>query len=335
MHNLTLGGTPAQMGQQHGSMMAGRVQLPPLAPAQVALADACEAAAIDHTPALVDEMRAFAEAARVPYGQFKAFMLTAPLAQTLPTCSAVAVLPARSADGCLMVGRNYDFTYFPSQQGATTYSTAPAQGYAHVGNSDIWIGREDGLNEAGLFVAMSATFLPGARAGLPFWFIVRHLLEQCASVDGAVAWIEAIPHAQSRNYMLADATQALVIEASIDGVAVREPEDGLLVMTNHPALPDLRPRAAFVPDDSPVRYDRLRALPEDGVTLDDLQAALNDREHFVCAHGEVYGQPFGTIWSMMARPAESYLAIAPGTGDNSGVMAYRRVPCSKSAHFHN
>lgn len=333
MHELTLRGTPTQMGTAHGALMAqNELQLPQLAPDMVKLAAECAEVTNQYAPEFIEEMRAFAEAARVPYDTLKTFTLTIPLQQTMPSCSVVAVMPERSADGKLMVGRNYDFAYNISWDDATTFHTYPEQGYAHTGNSDIWIGREDGLNEAGLFVAMSATFIPGVKAGLPFWFIVRGLLERCATVEEAVALIQSMPHAQSRNYMLADATRAIVAEASIDGVYIHEPEDGILVMTNHPAHPELKGRG-FAPEDSPVRYKRLRTLSTDGVTQDDMQIALNDRENHVCAHFNVDGQPFGTIWSMIAWPERRQLAIARGTGDNEGTMTYRsyEAACSKSA----
>lgn len=324
MHEVTLRGTPAQMGAQHGAIMA-QVGLPPMPiePAMRQLADACEAVTLKHTPELVEEMRAFAEAAHIPYDALKTFTLTIPLQQTLPSCSVVAVLPERSANGKLLVGRNYDFAYDVSWEGATIFHTYPESGHAHVGSSDIWIGREDGVNDAGLFVAMSATFIPGVQPGLPFWFIIRHMLEYCPTVDEALAWIQSVPHSQSRNYMLADAHKAVVAEASINGVSVREPENGVLVMTNHPAHPELRPQANFVPPDSHQRYDRLRTLPDTPISLDDMQAALGDREHGVCAHAQFNGQGFGTIWSVMAYPSDRQLAIAPGTGDNQGTMTYR------------
>jgi len=324
MYQLTLRGTPAQIGQQHGAIMAKvGPQLPPTNPQMMAFAEACEKIALQVTPAFVEEMRAFAEAAQLNYDTLKSMMLAMPVQQNVPSCSVVAVMPERSADGKLMIGRNYDFSYGISWDAATTFSTYPANGHAHIGNSDIWIGREDGLNDAGLFVAMSATFLPGVQAGIPFWFIVRHLLEHYTTVDEALAWIRSIPHSQSRNYMLADADKAVVVEASIEGVYIREPQDGVLVMTNHPVHPALAAKNPFRPDDSPIRYDRLRVLSGREVTLDAMQTALNDRENYVCAHGTVFDQPFGTIWSVIARPEDRHLAIAQGTGDNEGTMTYR------------
>jgi predicted choloylglycine hydrolase len=322
MQEITLRGTPAQMGAQHGALLA-HMELATLEPRLRELAIGCEERAIQHTPELVEEMRAFATAAQIPYDTLKTFTLTIPLQQNIPSCSVVAVMPERSANGKLMVGRNYDFLYDIAWDAATIYKTYPESGQAHIGSCDIWVGREDGLNESGLFVAMSATFLPGVQAGLPFWFIVRHMLEYCTTVDEALAWIQSIPHSQSRNYMLADAKKAVVVEATIDGVCVREPENGVLTMTNHPVHPKLSPQVKFVAEDSQMRFTRLQTLADNSVTLDDMKTALNDRKNRVCAHAQFDGQSFGTIWSVIAYPEERRLAIAPGTGNNEGVMTYR------------
>lgn len=138
MNEVTLRGTPAQIGAEHGAIL-GQIglELPTPEPALLELARACELTAIEHTPELVEEMRAFAAAAKVPYDTLMTFVLTIPLQQTMPSCSVVAVLPERSENGKLMIGRNYDFAYDISWEAATTYRTHPESGYAHIGSSDI------------------------------------------------------------------------------------------------------------------------------------------------------------------------------------------------------
>ena len=96
----------------------------------------------------------------------------------------VAVLPERTADGRIIVGRNYDYFHDVSKEGAAIYRTYPQDGNASLGCCDIWVGREDGLNDAGLFVGMAAIFVPWLQPGLVFWFIVRMALERCANRGG-------------------------------------------------------------------------------------------------------------------------------------------------------
>lgn len=326
MNQMELTGTYAEMGQLQGqSIRSMGLRFPTPDPRLVELAQACRPLLGRHAPELLEEISSLAASAGDDDLALTTLMLTAPFAQTLPACSIVAVTPQHSSDGKMWVGRNYDFTYEPAKRSATTYRTYPQGGFASLGNSDIWVGRSDGLNEAGLFIGLTATFQPGVQPGLAFWFIVRMVLDRCKSVDEALQILSSVPHAQSRNYLLADrGGRAVVVEAALDGVQVREPEDGILVTTNHNECPALKGREMFVPPDSPVRYHRLRALAgKAAVTPADIKAALGDREALVCAHGEVFGQAYGTIWSLLGSLDERQLEIAEGVP--SGSMNYQVV----------
>jgi hypothetical protein len=306
MNQITLKGNYKEMGESHGLVLKKLgVNLPPAEMFdQAGLLEPCIKIAEREAPELMQEARALAKCAGLEERSVLALLLTAPLAQTLPTCSLVAVTPERSASGRMLIGRNYDFTYAESRHTATTYVTQPDSAFAHAGNADVIIGREDGLNTSGLFVGMSASFLPGAQPGLAFWLIVRMLLERCATVGEALELLQSLTHAQSRNYLLADQTgEAVVVEATIDGCYVRYPQHGVLAITNHALSAPLRGNEMFIPETSPSRLARLESLAEiDGkIGLEDIQTALNDRESGLKAHAEIFGQPFGTIWSLMAE----------------------------------
>ena len=110
-------------------------------------------------------------------------------------------------------------------------------------------------------MGIAAFFLPGLQPGLTFWLIVRLVLGRCATVDEGLELIRKVPHAGSWTYLLADrAGKAAVVEPTVDGVEVRYPEDGLLVMTNHAVCPAWAGKENFVPPDSHPRYNRLRQL---------------------------------------------------------------------------
>jgi hypothetical protein len=264
------------------------------------------------SPELLEEMRALAEAASIDYDALATISITAPLSQTgFSSCTVFAVMPERTADSRLIFGRNYDFAY--DMPPSVAYRTYPEGRYASLGCCDIWIGREAGLNEAGLFVGISATMLPGYQPGLTFWFVVRMILDRCATVDDGLALIQSVPHAQSRNFLLADRSgKAVVAEATIDGVEVREPEDGLLVITNHAASPALAGQAAFVPPDSHPRYDRVRELlgGSEPVDVDAVKATLRDHEGFVCAHWP--DGTGGTLWSLVGHPDRRAFELTEG-----------------------
>jgi hypothetical protein len=320
MHQVELCGSYEQMGRQYAATWKGvEVAFPPPHPKMQRFARECEAVLEQYAPELLVELRALGEEAQVDYDSLLTLSLTAPFEPESvppPSCTVLAVMPERTKDGRIIVGRNYDFFHDVSEEGATTFLAYPEGAYASLGNCDIWVGREDGINEAGLFVGQAACFLPGLQPGLTFWFSGRMALDRCATVDEALELLTGIPHAASWTYLLADKSgKAAVVEPTIAEVAVRYPEDGLLVMTNHAVCPEWAGKEAFVPPSSHPRYNRLHELlgGDNQIGVEEVKAALRDHEGLVCSHGESFPErKFGTIWSVVARPGEREMHIAAG-----------------------
>ena len=316
MHQVELSGSYEQMGRQQGHLLKG-LALPPPDPKMLRFAKQCEEIVGHYAAELLDEIRGLAEATEVDYDALMTMILTVPFDPAeVPACSVLAVTPERTADGRPIVGRNYDFFHDISEEVATTYRTYPQARYASLGDCDIWVGRDDGLNEAGLFVGMASTFLPGVQPGPTFWLIVRMILDRCATVDEGLELMHNVPHAGSWTYLLADRSgKAVVVEPTIEGIELRYPEDGLLVMTNHPVCPAWAGKENFVPPDSHPRYNRLRELLGGDKVIDvaDVKQALRDHEGLVCSHGDHFpDRKFGTLWSVVGRPGERRLEIAAG-----------------------
>ena len=316
MHKVELRGSYEEMGRQQGHPLKG-MTLPSPDPKMLRFAKQCEEIVGQYAPELLDEMRGLAEAAELDYDAVLTPTLTAPFdPQEVHSCTVLAVLPERTADGRPIVGRNYDFFHDISEEGATTYRTYPQARYASLGNCDIWVGREDGLNKAGLFVGIAAFFLPGLQPGLTFWLIARLVLDRCATVDEGLELIQNMPHAGSWTYLLADQSgKAAVVEPTVEGIEIRYPQDGLLIMTNHAVCPAWAGKETFVPPDSHPRYNRLRELLGGNglVDVEAVKQALRDHEGLVCSHGEHFPErKFGTLWSVVGRPGERQLEIAAG-----------------------
>lgn len=319
MYHAKLRGSYRHMGHQQGRPLK-RIgfTLPPPEEKMLRFARQCEEILGQHMPELLDEIRGLAEAAELDRDALATLVLAAPFdPDHVPSCSIVAVMPKRTADGRLIVGRNYDMFYDVSKEGATTFRTYPQEGYASLGNCDIWVGREDGLNEGGLFIGMTGIHFSGLKPGLAFWFIVRHVLDHCSTVDEAVELIQNAPHAQSAGYLLADDSgKAVVGEATVEGVELRNPEDGLLMLTNHAVCPALagKDRDSTCLADSHSRYNRLRELlgGSEAIDVEAVKQALFDHQGGVCSHGVENGRKYGTIWSLVGHPGERQLEIAEG-----------------------
>jgi hypothetical protein len=324
MRQVKLAGSYLQMGRMQGlSFSKGSYTPPKPERAMLHFARQCAEIIGQYAPELLEELRGLAEGARFNYEALLVESLTAPfdlrdIGATTPAgpCTVVWVAPEHSADGRPLVGRNYDYFHDVSEKTAATYAVYPEGRYASLGNCDIWIGREDGMNEAGLFVGQARIWMQGLKPGFTFWFMVRLLLDRCATVAEGLDLIQRLPHAASWTYLLADAAgKAVVVEPTIDGIELRYPINGLLVATNHAVCPRWQGKERFVPPDSHPRYHRLFELLGNSSTPVDvtaLKAALRDHEGQVCSHGVRFYNRFGTPWSLVGRPGERKLEIAAG-----------------------
>lgn len=320
MEKLVLRGTYREMGCRQGCLLkeAG-FRVPPPEEKMLDFARRCGEHMDRFAPDLMEELIGISEGAGIDPDALLTLSITAPYDPddvVTSMCTVVAVLPERTSCGHTLVGRNFDFFKDVSEEGATTYLTYPGKGYASIGNCDIWVGREDGINEAGLFVGQAAFFRQGLQPGLTFWFIVRLLLDRCATVDEGLDLITRLPHAASWTYLLADAGgNAAVVEPTIDGIEIRYPEDGILVLTNHAVCPRWVGQETFIPPDSHIRYNRLRKLlgADRHVDIQSMRSAMRDHEGLVCSHGAHFrNRRFGTLWSVVGDTAERHLDIAAG-----------------------
>lgn len=130
-------------------------------------------------------------------------------APRLPACSTVYYPPAFTVDGRALLSRNFDFTTgtfmatptepgeMPAAAHAYVIETYPDEGYPslYIAAFDLLAGCTDGINAAGLMVALNADgesvqkfpIMPtfGSAVGISEIQILRLLLETCATVEEA------------------------------------------------------------------------------------------------------------------------------------------------------
>ncbi len=116
------------------------------------------------------------------------------------SCSEFAALNGSD----IVFGRNYDSYRY--KEYTESYVTRPKDAYSSLGQSDIFIGREDGVNENGLAVAISFVAPAKVEPGVNFALAARCVLDKCASVDEAVKKLSATSFATANNYLLAVGT---------------------------------------------------------------------------------------------------------------------------------
>jgi predicted choloylglycine hydrolase len=254
-----------------------------------------------HCPGLNEEVSGFAAGLGVTPEQIIYYAWSY---QSDGRCSQMAALPGVTANGHLLVGRSYEWNHTESDHRlVTTRITGRA---AHIGFSEILFGRDDGINEHGLCVTMSAgaPMAPAEPGGCIFWAVIRTVLDRCHNVDEAIELIQTIPISFNVNLMLADRSgQAAVMEIASSHRAVRRiragAPEGTLIATNHYILPEMMPYDLGRMWNSVTRYQTIQrrlAAAAGQITPDTLRGILTDRlPDGVCGHH--YSEWFGTLWS--------------------------------------
>jgi len=255
-------------------------------------------------PEILDEIRGFAEGCHASYNEMAAFMLTIGAFKPQPMCSSFAALNGSD----VIFGRNYDF-FYSFKKYTESYLTAPQDAFISLGHSDVFIGREDGINENGLAIAMTGLSDKTVKPGISFVLAVRSVLDKCANVKEASKNILDMHASACANFLLADhAGDMVVAEVSPDKVIIRKPEHGenFIVCTNHFVLPEMQQyedldRRKMENWDTIPRYDAIsEGIRKTGrkMNVEAAQRIMSDHTGYVCSHQNKI--KLGTLWSITA-----------------------------------
>jgi hypothetical protein len=294
-------------------------------PPPLSFAQDCARQIAELCPALLEELQGYADGQQAPYadllrGVCRRSMKLRALAPALPPalpaypeggCSSFAVV---TGEGHVIAGRNYDF--HPVQRVRQRVRLRPARGRPSLGmRGSVPGGRYDGVNDAGLFVALHVALSDepaDPRPGIPFHLLPRLALETCASTREAADLLLRVRHLHPFNYLLADPSGDLrVVEAHPDGARVAVRGADFAAATNHYRHPDLaRHQRGRVLSHSHARLEglhgrrerlRLGGLPE-------ARDALADHASRVCGHAGGHT----TLWSVAADLTAREVAYARG-----------------------
>lgn len=200
--------------------------------------------------------------------------------------------------------RNYDSD--PAGYEGRYILFAPTDGgYANLGPSMQITGRTDGMNEKGLAIGYNFVNRLRSDDGFVCNMIARIVLETCATVEEAIDLLKEIPHRNSFNYTLIDATgKKVIVEASSKEVIAREGT----ICTNH--FDVLTTENRYRMEDSFTRFD---AMAKGEHTIEEPYDAfrlLNDVEKGVFSMK--YGAWAGTLHTTAYLPGEMQAWIAMG-----------------------
>lgn len=211
-------------------------------------------------------------------------------------CTSFSVNHAQTADGGLLVGRNFDFYAGDGfAENKIIAFVKPDSGYAFA--SVTWagmIGVVSGMNEAGLTITLNAapSDVPSA-AATPISILAREILQYAGNIAEAQQIAESRQTFVSELLMVASAAddRTVLIEKTPDQTGLFDPEGAPLICSNHFQSPELsglpRNRESLSGSDSPYRYQLMQAL------LDTAQGMTPARAVRVLRHRE--GLPGDTL----------------------------------------
>jgi len=153
-------------------------------------------------------------------------------------CTSFAAWGEHSADGQLIIGRNFDF-YVGDKFGENKIIAFDSPASGHKFMTITWAGMTgvvSGMNMAGLTITLNAakSELPGGSA-TPISLLAREILQYASNIDEAVAIAKKRQTFVAESLLIGSAqdNKAVVIEKTPTSVQVYDSQDNYLTCTNH------------------------------------------------------------------------------------------------------
>jgi isopenicillin-N N-acyltransferase-like protein len=246
-----------------------------------------------------------------------------------PECSAVGVLPSRT-DGETIIAQNWD--WHPDLRSSLVLWTVPgADASSFTTFTEAGILAKIGLNSHGVGVCINilGSSADGGLDGVPIHIVLRLLLQNCQSLEDAGTLLCRTPVTASTCFNVgwsggSEGRAAMAaFEVNPEGVARVEPENGVLLHTNH-FLVDPRPATDRTLRDWPDTVARLSELKSrarassgtfDGRTIKALLSSHDADPISICCHdpeNPSYADRQESLASVVMRLDDCSLEISDG-----------------------
>jgi len=328
MYHPRLRGTHYEMGHHYASLIykhGFRIsQLPKLSANALDFGKRSEKIVNNCYPEILEEIKGFAEGCHGSYDFLVSFLLNIGVEEfQIPKCSVLA-----SSNGSeVTFGRNHD--YSPSFKKFTeSCLVSPKGAYSFIGQSDVFIGKCDGVNEKGLAIGTAFVAGKSVKPGINFELANRFVLEKCATVQEALNSLSNFKFSTAQNFLLADKSRDMaVVEACAGMIKIRRPEkdNAFIVATNNFRHPDMlkmekdHDRNWF---HSETRYKTIydALIEHNGKTnLSTTQKILSGHYGFVCQYDKRTN--IDTLWSFITSLNEPSIIRAEG---NPSTTKYKK-----------
>ncbi|WP_350284381.1 C45 family peptidase [uncultured Croceitalea sp.] len=301
MYHPRLYGDFYNMGFKYGSLLfkSANFQLPEMDVKTKEFGVNCIPELGTYYPEVLEEINGFADGIEENPNNVAAFLLSLVASGFNGQCSVFAF----KNDDAVIVGRNYDMP-LAFKKFTESSLIAPSDKWAYIGQSDVFIGRSDGINEKGLFTAMSFVNGKTVRPGVSFHFIIRKVLENASSTEEAIELIKQAKVSSSNNFIVADAHGHIaVVESAPEQSRIINLTNGhrYLHITNQFMNKDMQAidQGNLDWSKSMERYQGInqQLRTESNVNVKKAKEILSD----ACICLDLKKEKFGTIWSLVAN----------------------------------
>ncbi len=294
-------------------------------------------------PELLEEIQGIAETSGVAYEDLLHLNLNTDVAYARAyalvfDCTQVVACGSATLDGKTYIAKTRDLTRGPVRQMLVhrEYDDGTFRNEIQTAGQ---LTLPVGVNSHGVAVGTSGQWservVVDLARGDAAWHIpnLQPILRHARTAQEALQVVREQPRVAGMNMTLADSTSAYALEITDTAVQVFEPEDGLLVRTNHYLAPELQGLAPTPQENRGTfdRYERAHAMArrrhgEIGVA--DLVRIMSDHAQppveSICRHGEAEGrgQTYAamvicpqdrSMWAMFGNPCEGIQMVgAPG-----------------------
>ena len=264
-------------------------------------------------PEVCEEIRGMTDGLNYPYDKFASWLLCHGCCYDPKGCTAFCF----AHNNKVFYGRNNDLPPFLKKVSISALYDLK-NGYSFIGNTSGMINCEEGLNENGLAVAMTFVVPTMIIPGITSVFLVRYLLEKCATTREAINALQSLPIASACNIVLADKRGDMVVaECTPEKVFLRRPakDETFVVAANHFPSDEMKNHNASNWNifSSDTRYKTAyNALKKTGYVggVEYAKAILGGKYGFMCQYDKQLN--FDTIWSSVFDISNNKIYRAEG-----------------------
>lgn len=264
-----------------------------------------------YCPGITDELQGFADGLNVKPEELTNYgkMILNP-----GKCSMMAITSSVTKNNHVYMGRSYEFN--DQFNDFRLISLKVKNKIRHIGFSDFFVYRDEGMNDHGLAVAISAGGVDNVKLddplkqGFPFFLVVRSILENCRTVKEAIKYLETVPVHGFWNFLINDKESNSVLFQFFNGefaykLVNNKTEDKILHSANHYVLPEMvqykKYAIEWVLENSQSRYDSIKSAlmkEQPNITKETIRKILSTEIYEgVCCH--YYKDYMGTLFSII------------------------------------